>query len=67
VLAEEAAARLKAEGLDVRYLAIDPDDHTTITAIATQFGHLDSLVNNAGIIAPHDGPAKGQIERFRSG
>jgi NAD(P)-dependent dehydrogenase (short-subunit alcohol dehydrogenase family) len=60
VRGEEAAARLKAEGLDVRYLAIDLDDHATITAatgtVAAQFGHLDILVNNAGLAAPHDGP-----------
>jgi NAD(P)-dependent dehydrogenase (short-subunit alcohol dehydrogenase family) len=60
-------ARLKAEGFDVGYLAIDPDDHTTITAVAAQFGHLDILVNNAGIISPRDGPTKGTDERLRSG
>jgi NAD(P)-dependent dehydrogenase (short-subunit alcohol dehydrogenase family) len=47
VLGEEAAARLKTEGFDVRYLAIDPDDHGTITAaagtVAAQFGHLDPI------------------------
>ena len=33
---QETAARLKTEGLDVRYLAIFPDDHIAITAIAAE-------------------------------
>jgi NAD(P)-dependent dehydrogenase (short-subunit alcohol dehydrogenase family) len=57
---EEAAARLKREGGDVRYLAIDLTEPATIAAaadrIAADFGHLDILVNNAGVIAPGDGP-----------
>jgi len=57
---EHAAAKLKAEGLDVRYLPIDITDHATITAAAAtidkDFGHLDILVNNAGIIVTGDGP-----------
>ena len=57
VLGEEAADKLKRD--DVRYLAIDLEDAATI-AIATQaidadFGHLDVLVNNAGIVAQGDG------------
>jgi NAD(P)-dependent dehydrogenase (short-subunit alcohol dehydrogenase family) len=56
-LGEEAAAKLKSD--DVRYLAIDLDDHATIAlaaqAIDTEFGHLDVLVNNAGIVGQGDG------------
>jgi NAD(P)-dependent dehydrogenase (short-subunit alcohol dehydrogenase family) len=59
-LGEEAAARLKGEGGDVRYLAIDLADPATVAAaakaITADFGHLDILVNNAGIAAPGDGP-----------
>ena len=59
-LGEEAAATLKREGGDVRYLAIDLTDHATIAAAAdhidSDFGHLDILVNNAGIAVPGDGP-----------
>jgi NAD(P)-dependent dehydrogenase (short-subunit alcohol dehydrogenase family) len=59
-LGEEAAARLKREGSDVRYLAIDLTDPATIAAaangIAADFGHLDILVNNAGIAVSGDGP-----------
>jgi NAD(P)-dependent dehydrogenase (short-subunit alcohol dehydrogenase family) len=58
-LGEEAAERLRGKGLDVRYLALDLNDHSTIVAaadtIAAEFGHLDILVNNAGINDPSDG------------
>jgi NAD(P)-dependent dehydrogenase (short-subunit alcohol dehydrogenase family) len=60
-LGEQGAARLTAEALDVRYLAIDLTDASTIAAaaqtIAADFGRLDILVNNAGVVAPGDGPA----------
>jgi len=58
-LGEEAAATLKREGHDVRYLSVDLDDPATTAAAARQieadFGHLDILVNNAGIAAQGDG------------
>src|ERR1700743_3706875 len=58
-LGEEAAATLKREGRDVRYLGIDLEDSATIATAAkdidTEFGHLDVLVNNAGIAAQSDG------------
>lgn len=60
-LGKEAAAKLAAEGLDVRCLAIDVTDVSTITgaaqSITSSFGRLDILVNNAGINDPGDGPA----------
>ena len=53
VLGEDAAARLAAEHLDVRYLPIDLDDSATIAAAASridaEFGRLDILVNCAGV------------------
>ena len=58
-LGEEAAATLKRDGLDVRFLPIDLDDAATIATAAqdieTGLGHLDILVNNAGIATPGDG------------
>jgi NAD(P)-dependent dehydrogenase (short-subunit alcohol dehydrogenase family) len=58
ILGEEAADKLKRD--DVRYLAIDLDDSATIAiaaqAINVDFGHLDVLVNNAGIVGQGDGP-----------
>jgi NAD(P)-dependent dehydrogenase (short-subunit alcohol dehydrogenase family) len=50
---EEAAAPLKAAGLDVRAVNIDVDDPADIAAIAAsiekEFGVLDILINNAGV------------------
>src|SRR5580692_3760803 len=58
-LGEEAAATLKSEGGDVRYLAVDLDDSATVAAAAeaidANFGRLDILVNNAGIVVQGDG------------
>jgi NAD(P)-dependent dehydrogenase (short-subunit alcohol dehydrogenase family) len=58
-LGEEAAATLKHEGRDVRYLAIDLEDRATIASaaedIGKDFGRLDILVNNAGIVGQGDG------------
>ena len=49
---EEAAATLKAEGLDVTPITIDVTDSETIVAavkqIEAQYGKLDILINNAG-------------------
>ncbi len=59
-LGQGAADKLKGEGLEVRFLQIDLDDAATIAAAATaigkDYGHLDVLVNNAGIADASDGP-----------
>jgi NAD(P)-dependent dehydrogenase (short-subunit alcohol dehydrogenase family) len=56
---DEAAATLKREGVDVRHLTIDLDDPATIATAAksidVDYGHLDLLVNNAGIAVEGDG------------
>lgn len=48
-----AVRTLKAEGIDVRAIAIDVTDEASITAVASQveseFGKLDILINNAGM------------------
>jgi NAD(P)-dependent dehydrogenase (short-subunit alcohol dehydrogenase family) len=58
-LGEEAAATLQREGGDVRYFSIDLDDPATIATAAkdidADFGHLDILVDNAGMVGQGDG------------
>ena len=50
---KEAAEKLKADGLDVEFLKLDVRDKTDHTAaadfIGQKFGHLDILINNAGV------------------
>jgi NAD(P)-dependent dehydrogenase (short-subunit alcohol dehydrogenase family) len=57
---EEAAATLRTEKLDVRFVHLDVTRPESIEAAATgiegQFQRLDVLVNNAGINDPADGP-----------
>lgn len=59
-LGEAAAATLRAEGLDARFVELDLDRLETATAAAATIeahdGKLDVLVNNAGILEPGDGP-----------
>ena len=49
---EQAAAELKADGIDARWIAADCAQDAEIKRLAdetlAQFGHLDILVNNAG-------------------
>jgi NAD(P)-dependent dehydrogenase (short-subunit alcohol dehydrogenase family) len=56
---EEAAARLRQEGLDVRFHQLDVTDQASVEAAArrleTEFGRLDVLVNNAGVYLEGDG------------
>lgn len=51
--AEEAAARLRKEGLDVAPITLDVNDGASIERAAKQIGErhgkLDTLINNAGI------------------
>jgi NAD(P)-dependent dehydrogenase (short-subunit alcohol dehydrogenase family) len=59
---EEAASKLRDEGLDVRFVAADLNQAAESGAalskkIGEEFGHLDVLVNNAGIFSAKDGPA----------
>lgn len=57
---DEAAAKLKSEGGEVGHLDLEIDlgDSVTIASAAqsnnTDFGHLDILLNNAGIVGLGD-------------
>ena len=52
---EAAAAKLKSEGLDVRFLKLDvtnkKDQADAAAFLEKNFGKLDILINNAGISA----------------
>lgn len=69
---EEAAGKLRAEGLDVRFVAADLNQAAESGAalakqVGEEFGHLDVLVNNAGIFEKGDGKASDvAIEILRS-
>jgi len=59
---EEAAKKLRGEGLDVRFVKADLDQavesgSALAKQIGEEFGHLDVLVNNAAIADREDGPA----------
>ena len=59
-LGEQAAARLRDAGGDVRFVRVDLLDAAVIAAAANTIsmdgGALDVLVNNAGIVSKGDGP-----------
>jgi NAD(P)-dependent dehydrogenase (short-subunit alcohol dehydrogenase family) len=59
---EAAAAKLRAEGLDVEFLKLDVTSKEDPAAAAAfldkKFGHLDILINNAGISAEGFGEGK---------
>ena len=58
--AAEAVSDLAAQGLKAQSVAIDLNDQASITsaaqALASQYGRLDILINNAGIVDAADGP-----------
>jgi NAD(P)-dependent dehydrogenase (short-subunit alcohol dehydrogenase family) len=66
---EQAAAELAEEGLDVRFLQLDVTDETSIGAAAKQisaeFGRLDVLVNNAGILTEGQVPSEVDLAEMR--
>jgi NAD(P)-dependent dehydrogenase (short-subunit alcohol dehydrogenase family) len=59
-LGEDAAAKLKAEGVDAHFIQLDVTKPETITnaaeIIRTRHGRLDILINNAGTNEKGDGP-----------
>lgn len=66
---EEAAQKLKSEGLDARFVRLDVTDQTTIDAAADRIGKefqkLDILVNNAAIGLDRTPPSQLDIEILR--
>ena len=69
-LGEAAATMLASEGLDTRFIHIDLNAPETLiaaaSAIETEFGRLDVLVNNAGITDRADGsPGRASPEAVR--
>ncbi len=61
---EEAVARLAAEGIDVRLLALETTSDESVQAAAERVraedGYLDVLINNAGISGRQDTPPSEQ-------
>jgi NAD(P)-dependent dehydrogenase (short-subunit alcohol dehydrogenase family) len=61
---ETAASSLQKEGLFVKHISLDVTDDESIAAAAKlvdeKYGHIDVLVNNAGIVVEHlgDRPAR---------
>ena len=68
---EDAAAGLRADGIDAYAVALDVTDPATVAAAAArideQFGHLDVLVNNAGVSgALGKGPSQADLDDVRA-
>ena len=59
-LGKAAEAKLKADGIDAQFVELDVTKPETIKAavdaIASKYGKLDILINNAGVVAKGDGP-----------
>ncbi len=66
---QSAAAKLKDEGIDARFVALDVTDKETISQAARwiegEFGHLDILVNNAGIAEWGFKPSEADLGKVR--
>lgn len=65
----EAASKLRDEGLDARFVKLEVSDQATIDAAAahveTEFGKLDALVNNAAIAIDSAPASEADIDTFR--
>jgi NAD(P)-dependent dehydrogenase (short-subunit alcohol dehydrogenase family) len=66
---EKAVETLRGEGIDARLLVLDVGDRITIDRAAADverdFGKLDVLVNNAGILLERIAPSDCEIENLR--
>src|SRR4051812_34159318 len=66
----EAAKTLQAEGIDVRFVAVDLTNAASLTAAAADIeaneGRVDVLVNNAAIALQNDGlPGTADLDAVR--
>jgi NAD(P)-dependent dehydrogenase (short-subunit alcohol dehydrogenase family) len=65
-----AAARLQGDGLDVRHHQLDVADDDGIARLAefvrSEFGRLDILINNAGIVRGKDEPRERAMRTFEA-
>jgi NAD(P)-dependent dehydrogenase (short-subunit alcohol dehydrogenase family) len=61
---QEAEARLRADGVDARFLQLDITDQASVRSatarLEAESASLDVLVNNVGIYGDHTSPASGQ-------
>lgn len=68
-LGRTAAAEMRADGHDARFLHLDVTDDTTVALAAKQIeeetGRLDILVNNAGISTPWHAPSQTPADDMR--
>ncbi|RYG71903.1 SDR family oxidoreductase [bacterium] len=63
----QAQEKLRGEGLDVHYIALDVTDANSVHKAASQLDSLDVLVNNAGIMLEHEFQVGGvDIEIWKS-
>ena len=66
---EKAADALRGEGIDARPIVIDATNQATIETAAAhverEFGKLDILINNAGILVERVPPSESQSESLR--
>ncbi|HCF4374992.1 TPA: SDR family oxidoreductase [Pseudomonas aeruginosa] len=68
---EQAVEQLKAKGIDARFLSIDVTDDESVNAAARQVlevsGHLDVLVNNAGVnLGAADSPLEQSLDDIKA-
>ncbi|MCC2280449.1 SDR family oxidoreductase [Streptomyces sp. ET3-23] len=65
----EAEHEMRAEGLDVRFICLDVTDESCVSLAAKRIedeaGHLDALVNNAGVGAPAAPPSRTPVAEVR--